>query len=202
MFQPMPQSCDAQYDQRTDCEVALAAVAPTDMLLRRIANSILQDDRAHHSLFLLKPFDNPPGWGMVAGLKVDGKRNFTFRSNYNITIILFPIRCSTTLKIILTTSYHISIKIIPKSLISELSRAIASVYYTRYGLLCDVIFAKQYVGSQLAYKHSDQLTDKMSDSDESFDIFRDIKPYSHLCRQHSIPVHNKSWIGMYLFVLV
>jgi len=24
----------------------------------------------------------------------------------------------------------------------------------------------------------DQLTDKMSDSDESFDIFRDIKPYN------------------------
>jgi len=46
-------------------------------------------------------------------------------------IILFPIKCTTTLKTILTTSYHISIKMFPKSLISELSRAIASVYYTR-----------------------------------------------------------------------
>jgi len=32
--------------------------------------------------------------------------------------------------------------------------------------------------SQIVYKDSDQLTDKMLDSDESFDIFRDIKPYS------------------------
>ena len=31
---------------------------------------------------------------------------------------------------------------------------------------------------QLVYKRSDQLTDKMSDSDESFDIFKDIKRYS------------------------
>ena len=28
------------------------------------------------------------------------------------------------------------------------------------------------------YKRLDQLTDKMSDSDESFDIFKDIKPYN------------------------
>ena len=28
------------------------------------------------------------------------------------------------------------------------------------------------------YNRLDQLTDKMSDSDERFDIFRDIKPYS------------------------
>ena len=32
--------------------------------------------------------------------------------------------------------------------------------------------------SQLVYRDPDQLTDKMSDSDESFSIFRDIKPYS------------------------
>jgi len=31
---------------------------------------------------------------------------------------------------------------------------------------------------QFVYKHSNQLTDNMSDSDESFDILRDIKPYS------------------------
>ena len=31
---------------------------------------------------------------------------------------------------------------------------------------------------QLVYKHSDQLTDKMSDSDESFAILRDIKLYN------------------------
>jgi len=47
------------------------------------------------------------------------------------TIILFPIRCTITLKTILTASYHISIKMFPKSLISKLSRVIASVYYTR-----------------------------------------------------------------------
>ena len=75
---------------------------------------------------------------------------------------------------------------ISKSLISELSRAIDSVYYTRYGLLCDVIFAKHNVVPQLVYKRSDQLTDKMSDSEESFDILRDIKPYN---------------FGVYLFVL-
>jgi len=31
---------------------------------------------------------------------------------------------------------------------------------------------------QLVYKCLDQFTDKMSDSEESFDILRDIKPYS------------------------
>ena len=96
--------------------------------------------------------------------------------------------------------------------------------------MCDVIFAKHHVVPQLVYKRSDQLTDKMSDSGESFEILRDIKPYnfeplaknvtdsinceelaaasayvdtsSHLGRQHPSPVHNKSWIGVYLFVLV
>ena len=81
-------------------------------------------------------------------------------------------------KEILTTSCRISIKMIPKSLISKLSQAIASVYYTRFGLLCDVIFAKHHVVLQLVYKRSDQLTDKMSESDESFDILRDIKLHS------------------------
>ena len=70
----------------------------------------------------------------------------------------------------------------------------------------------------------------MSDSDANFDIPMDIKPYSfeplakkstdsinceelaaaseyvdpdsHLCRRHLAPVHNKSWIDVYLFVLV
>jgi len=45
-------------------------------------------------------------------------------------------------------------------------------------LLCDIIFAKHRLVPQLVYKCSDQLTDKMSDSDGSFDILRDIKPYS------------------------
>ena len=31
---------------------------------------------------------------------------------------------------------------------------------------------------RFVYKRLDQLTDKMSDSDKSFDILRDIKPYS------------------------
>jgi len=44
--------------------------------------------------------------------------------------------------------------------------------------LCDVIFAEQHTMPQLVYKRLDQLTDKMSDSDESFDILSDIKPYS------------------------
>ena len=47
------------------------------------------------------------------------------------------------------------------------------------GVLCDVIFAKHHVVPQLVYKRSDQLTDKMSDPDEGFDIIRDIKPYSY-----------------------
>jgi len=51
------------------------------------------------------------------------------------------------------------------------------VCYTRKGLLCDVIFAKYHVVPQLVYKDPDQLPDKMSDSDESFDILRDIEPY-------------------------
>jgi len=80
------------------------------------------------------------------------------------TINLFRIRCTKT---ILTTSYHISIKM--------LSQAISSVYFPhRQGLLCDIIFAKHHIVPQLVYKHSDQL----SDSDKSFDILRDIKPYS------------------------
>jgi len=44
--------------------------------------------------------------------------------------------------------------------------------------LCDVIFAKHHVVPQLVYKRSDQLIDKMADSDESFDNLRDIKPYN------------------------
>ena len=39
------------------------------------------------------------------------------------------------LKTILASSYHISIKMIAKSLIFELPRAIARVYYTRYGVI-------------------------------------------------------------------
>jgi len=31
---------------------------------------------------------------------------------------------------------------------------------------------------QLLYKRSDELTDRVSDSDKSFHIFMDIKPYS------------------------
>ena len=38
--------------------------------------------------------------------------------------------------------------------------------------------SKAHLVSQLVYKRLDKLTDKMSDSDESFDILRDIKPYS------------------------
>jgi len=34
--------------------------------------------------------------------------------------------------------------------------------------------SKQHVVPQLVYKRSDQLTEKMSDSDEGFDILRDI----------------------------
>jgi len=45
-------------------------------------------------------------------------------------------------------------------------------------LLCGVIFAKHHVVPQLAYKCSDQLTDKMLDSDKSFDILRNIMPHS------------------------
>jgi len=47
------------------------------------------------------------------------------------------------------------------------------VHYTHWGYC-----AKHHVVPQLVYKRSDQLTDKMSDSDESFYIVRDIKPYS------------------------
>jgi len=63
------------------------------------------------------------------------------------------------------------------------------------------------------FKGFDQLTDKMSDSDESFDILRDIKPYSFEsltkkvidssnCEEHPAPVHNKIWIGVYFLLLV
>ena len=44
--------------------------------------------------------------------------------------------------------------------------------------MCDVIITKHHLVPQLIYKLTDQLTDKMSDSDESFDILRYIKPYS------------------------
>ena len=67
---------------------------------------------------------------------------------------------------------------IPKSLISELSRGIAGVFYTCYGLLCDVIFAKHDVVPQLVYKHSEPLVAIISDSDENVYILSDIKPYS------------------------
>ena len=94
------------------------------------------------------------------------------------------------------------------------------------GFLCDGIFAKHYLVPQLVYKRSDQLTDKMSDSDESFEILGDIKPYnfeplakkvtdSIYCEelaaastytkpeQPPVPLTaNKSWIRVYLFVLV
>ena len=42
----------------------------------------------------------------------------------------------------------------------------------------DIIFAKHHIVPQLVYKCLDQLTDKMSDSNESFDVLRGIKPYS------------------------
>ena len=44
------------------------------------------------------------------------------------------------------------------------------------------------------YKRFDQLAEKMSDSDEGFDILMDIKAYN----LESLA----SWIGVYLFVLV
>ena len=44
--------------------------------------------------------------------------------------------------------------------------------------MCDVTFAKHHVVPQLVSKRSDQLADKMSDSDEIFDILKDIKPYN------------------------
>ena len=44
--------------------------------------------------------------------------------------------------------------------------------------MCDVIFAKHHVMPHLIYRRLDQLTDKISDSNESFDIVRDIKPYN------------------------
>jgi len=40
--------------------------------------------------------------------------------------------------------------------------AIASVYYTRSELQCDVIFAKLHVVSQLVYKHSDKFLEELS----------------------------------------
>ena len=44
--------------------------------------------------------------------------------------------------------------------------------------MCDVIFAKHHLVQQLVYKRSDQFTDKMSNSDKGFDIFKDTKPYN------------------------
>ena len=41
-----------------------------------------------------------------------------------------------------------------------------------------VIFVKHHVVPLLVYKPSDQLRDKMLDSDERFGILRDFKPYS------------------------
>ena len=64
---------------------------------------------------------------------------------------------------------------IAKSLISQLSRAMASVYYTRYGIVCDVILAKHHLVPQLCLPVDRQ---KVTDSDESFDIFMAIKPYT------------------------
>ena len=84
--------------------------------------------------------------------------------------IIYYILWKDTCMAILTTSYHISIKMISKSLISERSWVITSVYYTCYRLMCYLIFAKHQVVSQLVYKHIDQLTDKMSYSAESFDF--------------------------------
>ena len=63
------------------------------------------------------------GWDYdVNTLKVTGKEISHFDVNITLqTIILFPIRCTTTIKTILTNSYHIYIKIFLKFLISELS---------------------------------------------------------------------------------
>ena len=94
--------------------------------------------------------------------------------------------------------------------------------------MCNVIFAKHHLVPQLANQCSDQLADKMLDSDKNFDILRAIKPYSfeplvkkvtdsinceeltaasaYLDQEQSavppapVPVHNKSWIVAYLFV--
>ena len=59
-------------------------------------------------------------------LKVTGKEISHFEVNIKYqAIILLPI------KTILTTNHYMSITMFPKSLISELSRAITSEYYTR-----------------------------------------------------------------------
>ena len=78
----------------------------------------------------------------------------------------------------LTTSYHISVKMFPKSLISELSLAIASVYINRQGLSCYVILQNTTWYYSFGYKCLDQPTHKMSDSDENMDISKDIKTYT------------------------
>jgi len=68
------------------------------------------------------------------------------------TPILFPIKSTT--RIILTTSYHISIKIFPKSLNRETHQPFTSVYYARQGLSCDVIFDKYHVVPQFCLQAS------------------------------------------------
>jgi len=86
-------------------------------------------------------------------LKLTGKEiSRSFRSKFNVTNNNFiPYQMCKT---ILTTRYHISIKMFPKSLIF--------LYFTSHGqgLLCDVIFAKHQVVQQLVYERSDLLTDR------------------------------------------
>ena len=96
--------------------------------------------------------------------KGDGKRNFTFRSKYNVTNNYFiPYQMHYHTQNNSTTSYHIFIKMIHKSLISKTFTSHCLYVLHSLGIivwrhLC------QTSCSAFVYKRLDQLTDKMSDS--------------------------------------
>jgi len=119
---------------------------------------------------------------------------------------------------------------IPQSLISKPSRVITSVLHLQE-IIVWCYLCQTSRSATACLKHSDQLTDKMSDSDKSCDILRGIKPYSYEPRAKKVtdsinceelaaasayvdpdshlavlptpgPNPQQRWIGVYLFVLV
>ena len=75
----------------------------------------------------------------MGGFKGDGKRNFTFRSKYNVTNNYFiPYQMHYHTQTILTTQNPLLV-----------CTTLAS------GVLCDVIFAKHHVVPQFVYERSD-----------------------------------------------
>ena len=149
-------------------------------------------------------------------IKDDMKRNFTFWSKYNLTnnyCIPYQMHYHT----ILTTSYHISITMILKSLISKLSWVCTTLArgYCMMSPLPNIRSATACL--QVSWQVGGQNISGMSSPTALNHVWKESQTVlivrnwlqqvhrwtqSYPCHRHPAPVHNESWIGVYLFVFV